>query len=58
MLAYISFVGCLGCAWIGYASWARYQNSESADPIWLWQSVMGYLGSALNLVAAVAVIFL
>jgi hypothetical protein len=43
---------CLGCVWVGKTSLTQYQRSQLQDPYLLAVSIIGFLGSALNLVAA------
>jgi hypothetical protein len=57
MYGCIFLVCCLGCAWVGKTSLTRYRRSQSQDPYLLGQSVLGFLGSALNLAAAGVLFF-
>jgi hypothetical protein len=52
MYGCIFLVCCLGCAWFGKSCLTQYLGSPTPDPSLLGQSIMGFLGSALNLVAA------
>ena len=52
MYGCIFLVCCLGCVWFGKTSLTLYQRSQTSDPCLLGQSIMGFLGAALNLVAA------
>ena len=42
---------------IGMTDWARYQHGALPDPVLLGTAVLGFLGSALCLVAAVVSFF-
>jgi hypothetical protein len=37
---------------VGMTNLSRYRRSRTHDPSWLGTSVLGFLGSAVNLVAA------
>ena len=52
MYGCIFLMCCLGCVWVGKTSLTQYLRSPTPDPCMLGQSIMGFLGSALNLVAA------
>ena len=52
MYGCIFLVCCLGCVWVGKTSLTQYQGPPPPDPCLLGQSIMGFLGAALNLVAA------
>jgi hypothetical protein len=57
MVGYIFLVVCLGCGWIGKTSLSRYEGSPTCEPFWIGQSLTGFLGAALNLVAAAVSFF-
>jgi hypothetical protein len=46
-------VGLVGFG-IGMRDWIRYRHAVLPDPILLGTSVLGFLGAAVNLVAAAA----
>jgi hypothetical protein len=52
MYGCILLVGCLGCLWVGKSSWTQYERAPTPDPYMLWQSILGFLGSAAYLAAA------
>jgi hypothetical protein len=52
MYGYIFLVCCLGCVWVATTSLTQYKRSPTPEPYLLWQSIVVFLGSALNLVAA------
>jgi hypothetical protein len=52
MVGFVFLVVCLGCDWIGMTGLSRYERSLSCDPYGIWESITGFLGAALNLVAA------
>jgi hypothetical protein len=57
MFGSIFLMTCLGCLWIGMTHLTRYRCSPSPDPTLLGESIMGFLGSAVNLVAAAVSFF-
>jgi hypothetical protein len=52
MYGCIFLVCCLGCVWVGKTSLTQYERLPAPDPYLLWQSIVGFLGSALYLAAA------
>jgi hypothetical protein len=57
MFGFLFLLGCLACVWFARTTLARYQRSASRDPSLLWVSILGFLGAALNLVAAIVSFF-
>src|SRR5262249_26189102 len=57
MWGVLFLMGCLFCIWFGRIHWRRYHHGPSPDPIWLGEALLGFLGAAANLVAAVVAFF-
>ena len=57
MFSSIFLMGGLGCFWFGRASLTQYRRSPSQEPSLLGESILAYLGSGVNLIAAAVSFF-
>lgn len=56
-MALIFLAVCLGCVWIGMKRSTECLQSASCEPFLVGESIMGFLGAAVNLVAAAMALF-
>ena len=57
MFGCIFLVVCLGCVWFGMTSLTRYEREPTCESSFFGESITGFLGAVLNLVAAAVSFF-